>query len=53
MAATTSSGNAAGRYQEIKVEGAENLLALRRGGAFWWQPDGSFLELRVVEQPPR
>src|SRR5687767_12786836 len=34
---SSSSGNLGGRYTEMKIEGAENLLALRRGGAFWWE----------------
>jgi hypothetical protein len=54
LQATTSSGNVAGRYWEMKIEGADNILALQRGGAFWWEPepepDGSFVQLKIVEQ---
>ena len=54
VAATTSSGNFAGRQREMEIEGADNLLALRRGGAFWWErepePDGTLVRLSVVEQ---
>ena len=46
---TSSSGNVSGRYTEMKIEGAENLLALQRGGAVWWEPDGSHMQLEVVE----
>src|SRR5262245_30235369 len=54
LASTTSTGNLAGRHREMKIEGGENILALQRGGAYWWEPeprpDGSFLRLQVVEQ---
>jgi hypothetical protein len=52
---TASSGNLAGRKREMKIEGAENLHALQRGGAYWWesepQPDGRLVQLKIVEQP--
>lgn len=52
---TASSGNLAGRARAMKIEGAENLHALRRGGAYWWEPepkpDGRLVQLRIVEQP--
>jgi hypothetical protein len=56
LVATSSSGNLAGRHREIKVEGAENLQALSRGGAYWWgrepEPNGTFVPLKIVEPPP-
>jgi hypothetical protein len=58
VAATASSGSLAGRHRQMKIEGPENLGALRRGGAFWWErdpePDGRLVALRLVNQePPR
>ncbi len=50
MVATSSSGNVAGQHREMKIEGAENILALRSGGAFWWEPDEKFVQLRIVER---
>ncbi len=53
MTATSSSGSLAGRDRELQIEGAENLLALRTGGAFWWErepePDGRFVALTIIE----
>src|SRR5262245_53145286 len=37
--ATASSGNMAGRHREMKIEGAGNILALQRGGAYWAEPE--------------
>ncbi len=39
MVATSSSGNLSGRFREMKIEGTDNLQALQRGGAFWWEPE--------------
>ncbi len=52
MIATSSSGNLAEQHREMKIEGAEDVLALRRGGAFWWEPepDERFVQLRIVER---
>jgi hypothetical protein len=54
LVATASSGNLAGRHREMKIEGADNILALQRGGAYWWErepePDGRFVRLKIVEQ---
>lgn len=47
---TSSSGSLSGRTWELKIEGAQALSALRRGGAFWWEPDGSLRPLRVIEE---
>ncbi len=56
LVATSSSGNLGGRHQEMQIDGADNILALQRGGAYWWEPepepDGRFVELRIVEQSP-
>ncbi len=56
LTATSSSGNLAGRHQETKIEGADNLRALQHGGAWWWEPapepDGSLVPLKIVEQYP-
>ena len=53
LVSTASSGNLAGRRREMKIEGADRILALRRGGAFWWEPDpepdGRLVPLRIVE----
>jgi len=53
VAATSSSGNMAGQYQEMRIEGADELRALRQGGAYWWErepePEGTFVKLEVVE----
>jgi hypothetical protein len=54
LVATASSGQLAGRRREMRIEGDDNLAALRRGGAFWWErepePGGRFVELSIVEQ---
>ena len=54
LASSTSSGNLAGRYREVKIDGDVNILALHRGGACWWEPepepDGSFVRLQIVKQ---
>jgi hypothetical protein len=59
VSATASSGNLAGRYREMEIEGEENIEALRRGGAVWWErgpeppeppgPNGRFVPLKLVE----
>ncbi len=53
LQATASSGRMAGRHREMRIEGAENLRALERGGAFWWEPEpaGSFAPLKIVQSP--
>jgi hypothetical protein len=57
LAATSSTGDAAGRAREMPIEGAANLAALQRGGAFWWEPEpgprGRLVPLRIVEPPQR
>jgi hypothetical protein len=54
LVSTSSSGSLAGRPQEMKIEGTENILALQRGGAYWWEPEpspgGRLLPLRIVRQ---
>lgn len=53
LVATASSGNLAGRRREMPIEGADKVEALRRGGAFWWEPApeprGSLVPLKIVE----
>src|SRR5262245_54105757 len=58
LVSTASSGNIAGRPREMKIQGNDNILALRRGGAYWWErepaPGGRLVPLEIVEQsaPP-
>ncbi len=56
LVATSSSGNLAGRQQEMKIEDADSLHALQRGGAYWWErepePGGRFVQLKIVDQSP-
>jgi hypothetical protein len=55
LVSTSSSGSLAGRSRELEIKGAENIAALQKGGAFWWEresePDGTFVRLNIVEQP--
>ena len=46
---TTSSGNLPGRPDEVPIDDPKSIAALERGGAFWWEPDGSLSPLTVVE----
>jgi len=48
LVAGASSGNLAGRHREMKIEGARNILALRRGGAYWWER-GRASDTRLVK----
>jgi hypothetical protein len=54
LVATASSGNLAGRPREMKIDGDANIAALRRGGAYWWEPepepDGRLVPLHLVNQ---
>jgi hypothetical protein len=56
LVATTSSGRFAGRAREMKIEGADQVQAMQRGGAYWWErepePAGRFVPLAIVEQSP-
>lgn len=53
LKATSSSGNIAGRRREVKIEGVENIQALKRGGAFWWErepePQGRLVPLKIIQ----
>jgi hypothetical protein len=53
LVATASSGNLAGRRREVKITGADALEALRRAGAFWWEPEpeprGTLVQLTITE----
>jgi hypothetical protein len=50
---SSSSGDVRGRRGEVRIEGVENLAALEAGGAVWWEPDGSYFALEIVELAPR
>jgi hypothetical protein len=50
---SSSSGHVAGRVDAVPIEGAANVQALQRGGAFWWEPDGRFVRLDIVEPGTR
>lgn len=45
---TTSTGTATGRRAAMRIEGREALDALAQGGAYWWEPDRSFVLLERV-----
>jgi hypothetical protein len=45
--ATSSSGALAGRYGASTISSGDAVDALRRGGAFWLEPDGSEVKLDV------
>ncbi len=47
LQATTSTGNPSGKTTELQIHGADAIHALQRGGAVWWEPDGSYLALQV------
>lgn len=49
---TSSSGHIPGRTVEMAINDASAIAALRNGGAFWWEPDRSTVELQVVEESP-
>ncbi len=53
LVATSSSGNLAGRYREMKLDGAGAVLALRQGGAYWWErdpePTGTLVPLKIEQ----
>jgi hypothetical protein len=51
---TSSSGSRAGKVEEFPIEGIEAIEALKKGGAFWWEPDGSLTPLAIKEEanPP-
>ena len=54
LVSTASSGNLAGQPREMKIEGDDNIVALRRGGACWWErepaPDGRLVPLAIVDR---
>jgi hypothetical protein len=45
--ATSSSGALAGSYGRAMIRGSDKVGALRRGGAFWLEPDGREVKLHV------
>jgi hypothetical protein len=54
LAASASSGNLAETSREVRIVGDENVEALQRGGAYWWEPEpvprGSLVPLKLVEK---
>ena len=48
LGVTKTTGAAAGRRQEMKIEGSENILALQNEGAAWLEPDGTLVDLKVT-----
>lgn len=53
---TSSTGSRSGREQDLLIEGEAAVEALKKGGAFWWEPDGSLTPLVIKEeaiQPPQ
>ena len=54
LVSTASSGNLAGRPREMRIDGKENITALERGGAYWWEPEpqphGRLIALAIVER---
>jgi hypothetical protein len=49
---SSSSGEVRGRRGEVRIEGAEAIAALDAGGAVWWEPDGSYVPIRIVRFDP-
>jgi hypothetical protein len=47
---TSSSGSRAGKEQELLIEGAAAIEALKKGGAFWWEPDGSLTPIALKDE---
>jgi hypothetical protein len=52
LQATSSTGSRTGKRGEMPIEGSDAVHALRDGGAWWWEPDGSFTKLDIVEAHP-
>jgi len=50
LQATSSSGSVAGKVGEIRIEGEAKIHALETGGAFWWEPDGQKIPLKIVKE---
>ncbi|MCA9630387.1 MAG: hypothetical protein KC766_22105 [Myxococcales bacterium] len=50
LRATTSTGNPSGKSTALEIEDEQAIRALRQGGAVWWEPDGSYVPLRVVPE---
>lgn len=47
---TSSSGSRSGRLGEVKIAGERKIHALETGGAFWWEPDGQKIQLKIVKE---
>lgn len=48
LGATTSSGNLAGKTGEVPITDPTSIRALETGGAYWLEPDGRKVRLRVT-----
>ena len=48
LRATSSSGSLSGRYSEIPITDQKMIQALRSGGAFWLEPDGTRASLALT-----
>ena len=46
---TTSSGQISGKEGRLPIVGDEQLHALRSGGAYWWNTDGSATKLTAKQ----
>ncbi|ACB75878.1 hypothetical protein [Opitutus terrae] len=47
---TSSSGSVSGKTQEMLIEGDNAIAALKKGGAFWWEPDRSLTPISIKEE---
>jgi len=47
---SSSLGDVRGRRGEVRIDGAENVAALEGGGAVWWEPDGTYVAIRVISR---
>lgn len=47
---TSSTGNRSGYEQTLMIEGDAEIEALKTGGAYWWEPDGSLTPLAITEE---
>ncbi len=50
LQATSSSGNVANQRTELRIEGADSVAALEHGGAYFWEPDGTYVKLDVADR---
>ncbi len=50
LQATSSTGSRTGTTGMIPIDEGEAIQALRAGGAWWWEPDGAFTKLEIVDK---